>query len=106
MQARKLIEGSTYGPETMRVIGKAFDAAWATINHHFASDGLASEEARVRLAHAVLAVAHEDSRDCEELKDAALQVMALSSGELDANAARLHGLNGRSFDDERLVTDA
>jgi hypothetical protein len=101
MQARKLIAGSTYGPETMRVIGAAFDEAWAAISHHFASDDHASQEARVRLAHAVLAVAHEDSRDTEELKDAALQVMALGSGDLGVNVARLHNLNGRSFDHRR-----
>ena len=29
MKARKLIEGATYGPETLKVIGKAFDDAWS-----------------------------------------------------------------------------
>ena len=31
MKARKLIEGATYGPETLKVIGKAFDDAWSEI---------------------------------------------------------------------------
>jgi hypothetical protein len=84
----------------MKVIAEAFDEAWAAISHHFASDDSASEEARVRLAHAVLAVARQDSRDSDELKDAALQVMALNSGALDANAG-LASPNGRSIGDER-----
>ena len=39
MQARRLIEGSTYGPETLKVIGKAFDDAWAEIAGHFSPPG-------------------------------------------------------------------
>jgi hypothetical protein len=54
---------------------KAFDDAWAEIAHHF--DGHA-EDARARLAHAVLIVTREDSDDPEQLKNDALQVMALA----------------------------
>ena len=74
MKARRLIEGSTYGPETLLVLYKAFDDAWAKIAHHFDER---PEDARVRLAHALLVVAREDSRDPERLKTDALQVMAL-----------------------------
>ena len=31
MKARQLIQGATYGPETLKVIGKAFDDAWSEI---------------------------------------------------------------------------
>ena len=78
MKARKLIEGATYGPETLKVIGKAFDDAWSEIAGHFSLTGLQAQSARLKLAHAVLAVAREDSRDPDELKDAALQVMAMN----------------------------
>jgi hypothetical protein len=78
MKARMLIEGATYGPETLKVIGKAFDDAWSEIAGHFARTGLQAESARLKLAHAVLAVARDDSRDSDELKHAALQVMALN----------------------------
>jgi hypothetical protein len=75
MKARRLIESSAYGPETLEVLYKALDDAWAEIAHHFAEEDRA--RARMRLAHALLAVAREDSKDSEQLKNGALQVMAL-----------------------------
>lgn len=78
MKARQLIEGATYGPETLRVIGKAFDDAWSEIAGHFAHQGPQAQSARLKLAHAVLAVARDDSRDSDELKNAALQIMAMN----------------------------
>jgi len=78
MKARKLIEGATYGPETLKVIGKAFDDAWSEISGHFSNNGLHAQSARLKLAHAVLVVARDDSRDPVELRNAALQVMAMN----------------------------
>jgi hypothetical protein len=78
MKARQLIEGATYGPETLKVIGKAFDDAWSEIAGHFSRDGLQAQSVRLRLAHAVLAVARDDSRDSDEVKNAALQIMAMN----------------------------
>ena len=31
MKARKLIDGSSFGPETVKAMGQAFDQAWAEI---------------------------------------------------------------------------
>ena len=76
MKARRLIESSAYGPETLEVLYKALDDGWAEIASHFAEEDHA--HARMRLAHALLAVGREDSKDPEQLKNAALQVMALS----------------------------
>ena len=59
MKARKLIEGSVE-PETLHVAYSAFDGAWAEIAHRFGGD---PEEARQRLAHAILAVMQPDSTD-------------------------------------------
>ena len=78
MKARQLIEGATYGPETLKVIGKAFDDAWSEIGSHFSPSGLQAQSTRLKLARAVLSVAREDSRDPDELKNAALQVMAMA----------------------------
>jgi hypothetical protein len=75
VKARRLIEASTFEPETLQVVYKAFDDAWAEIAHHFAD---CHEQARMRLAHAVLIVAREDSDDPNRLKNDALQVMALA----------------------------
>ena len=76
MKARNLINSSTYGPVTLKVITKAFDDAWSEIASQFNQTGLQSEAARLKLANAVLSVAKEDSRDANELKNAALQIMA------------------------------
>jgi hypothetical protein len=75
VKARRLIESSIYEPETLQTAFKAFDDAWAEIAHYF--DGHA-DDARARLAHAVLIVTREDSDDPEQLKNDALQVMALA----------------------------
>ena len=50
MKARKLIEGATYGPETLKVIGKAFDDAWSEIAGHFTRNGLQAQSMRLKLA--------------------------------------------------------
>ena len=79
MKARALISGTSYGPEALKLIWQAFDAAWAEISGNF-GDEQSAEAARERLAHAILAVADADSRDAEALKETALQIMALASG--------------------------
>ena len=78
MRVAKILAGCTYGPETLKVIGKAFDDAWADIADHFAGDARRAEAARERLAHAILIAASEDSREPEPIKTLALQIMALS----------------------------
>jgi hypothetical protein len=77
MKAKELIDGATYGPEALRALGKAFDAAWSEIAANFGSDAMDIERARLRLARALLAIAGEDSRDSDVLKRAALERMAL-----------------------------
>jgi hypothetical protein len=77
MKARRLIESSAYGPVTLKVISQAFDEGWSEIAHHFHGDP-SIEDARLRLAHAVLVVAREDINDAEKVKTDALQVMALA----------------------------
>ena len=77
MKARRMIDGASFGPEALKAIGAAFDAAWAEISNHFGSDPSDIEAARLRLAEAMLSVASEDSRDVEALKTGALQAMAM-----------------------------
>ena len=91
MKARKLIEGATFDPPTLAVIGEAFDRAWSDISHHFANGPEQVERARTRLAHAVLAVADGESREPESLKRQALEVMALTYRDrLTADGQRKH----------------
>jgi hypothetical protein len=75
MRARRLLEGTTYSAETLTAIFRAFDEAWGEVAHLFPSD---ADDARERLAHALLIVAKEDSRDARFLKNEALQVFALA----------------------------
>ena len=77
MKAKQLIDGASYGPDALRAIGQAFDAAWAEIAKNFGSDPQDIERARLRLARAMLSIANEDSRDVDVLKHAALEQMAL-----------------------------
>ena len=77
MNAHQLIEGAWYGPEALKAIGQAFDQAWHQIAPNFGDDPIDVEKARIRLAHALLCVADNDSRDVGVLRQAALQRMAL-----------------------------
>jgi len=63
MKARNLLEQFAHGPESLKVLGKAFDDAWLTIAPHFGDDAQAAERARLQLAHAVLALANPRSGD-------------------------------------------
>lgn len=77
VNAHQLIDGAWYGPEALKAIGQAFDAAWLQIAGNFGDDPIDIEKARIRLAHALLSVADDDSRDVGVLRQAALQRMAL-----------------------------
>jgi hypothetical protein len=79
MKANELIRSrsASFGPEALKVIGQAFDEAWAQISPNFGHDTHDIERARLRLAYAMLSVAGEDSRDVQLVKKAALEAMAL-----------------------------
>jgi len=77
IKARQLIDGACFGPDALKAIGAAFDAAWAEICNNFGDDPIDVEKARLRLANALLSIANEESRDVEVMKRAALQRMAL-----------------------------
>src|SRR5262245_37640163 len=73
----QLIDGASYGPEALKVIGQAFDEAWRDIAGNFGDDSPDVERARNRLARAILSIAHDDTRDVGALRRAALERMAL-----------------------------
>ena len=76
MDARELIDGATYGPEALKAIGQAFDAAWSEIAANYGDDPGDIEAGRIRLAHAVLAAVDDRTRDVEALKLAGLARLA------------------------------
>jgi hypothetical protein len=77
MNARKLIDGASFGPDALKATGQAFDAAWQEIASNFGDDPQDVETARMKLANAVLSIADEDACNVEVLKRAALLRMAL-----------------------------
>jgi hypothetical protein len=80
MKARRVIESSSnFDAATLTVLCKAFDAAWAEIESHFEGDDAATEHARLRLAYAVLIVARQGDDDVDQVKNDALQVMAIAA---------------------------
>jgi hypothetical protein len=79
LKARELLDSAAFGPDALKVIGQAFDEAWASIAGNFDESPITVEAARLKLANAVLAEAKANGhRDVETLKDAALQAVALS----------------------------
>jgi hypothetical protein len=75
MRARQLIADSSYGPETLKVLFQAFDEAWKVVEPLTSQDEMAVEAARLKLASIVLTVATRESRDAEQIKNAALILM-------------------------------
>jgi len=80
MEARRLIDGAAFGPEAVKVMGEAFDQAWAEIAGNFGGNPIEIETARLKLAEAMLSVATEASIDVAALKACALQAMATEFG--------------------------
>jgi hypothetical protein len=76
VKARLLIGNRAYGPDTLKVLFKAFDDAWDAVAPDVSSRAEAIEAARLKLANIILSLASEDSNDAERIKDTALQVMA------------------------------
>jgi hypothetical protein len=77
MEAKRLlgrVEGTSFGPEALKVIGLAFDEAWSEIAGNF-GDGAPIEAVRLRLAKAILSAASDSSRDVAALKGAGLEAM-------------------------------
>lgn len=65
---------SAYSPAALKVMGKAFDKAWALIGPAIPEQDV--PVARTLLANAIMAVASDDCHDADQLKQRALIVMA------------------------------
>jgi hypothetical protein len=74
--ARELIAGAPYDAQTLKMIGKAFDEAWAIIARNYRTE-LAAEAGRLKLANIVLSLAADGERDLDKLKDRSVRVMAV-----------------------------
>ena len=74
MRARRIIEGSAFGPEVIRIAVEAFEGAWSQIADRF--DANEHEAARETLAALIISSTRETSRDVHLLRGAGLRAMA------------------------------
>ena len=72
---RPLIDNASFGPETLKAIGEAFDAAWLEISGNYSNVLAERETGRLKLATALLSVAADSMYDPQKLKAAALARM-------------------------------
>jgi hypothetical protein len=82
MEAHRLMEGASYGPDMLKVLYQAFDEAWSTLAPRYGDDQAAIAAARVKLAKIVLALARDDNRDIAGLRNEALQRYESAPGDL------------------------
>jgi len=66
--------GQAYDPETLKVLGRAFDAAWRNVSRHEPA-GEAEDDRRTCLALIILALAREGNRDVAAMKEIAVRYM-------------------------------
>ena len=53
MEAQQLLRGASFGPDTLKAIGQAFDLAWTEIEAAHSATDFAKTSARIKLAKAV-----------------------------------------------------
>ena len=75
-KARALIGAASFDPDTLKMIGQAFDDAWASVAQSYTSP-LAIEAARLKLANIVLSLAADGVRDPAHLCDRACRILAI-----------------------------
>ena len=72
MRVANILAGCTYGPETLKTIGKAFDDAWAEVTPDVSARASAIEAARLSLATIVLSLAKAGHVERDSLRAAAV----------------------------------
>ena len=78
MKVRVLFADASYGPDQLKVLCKAFDAAWDQLAPNVSKRPDAVEAARMRLANIILGLANKGIFDHDQLTNAALVLMAAS----------------------------
>jgi hypothetical protein len=76
-KARQLIGSASFGPEVLKVLFSAFDDAWAHLAPTHSANPLVIEATRLKLANVILSLAQPDSKDADQIKNAALRIMAI-----------------------------
>ena len=73
MKGRALIEDAAFGPEAIKVNGQALDEAWANTAGNYSD--VFREEARLRLASAILSIAKDGNLNVATLKKAGIEAL-------------------------------
>jgi hypothetical protein len=79
MKARRILQESAYGPETVKFMSETLEVAWARIAPTFGEDGEAKEAARQTLARIILSLPIGNPHDVGKLADLTLETMAQRS---------------------------
>jgi len=74
MRARQLIGSAGFPPDALKVIGDAFEDAWAELASHVSSDPTVVDAARLSLAEIVVGIARAGPIDYDRIKTAAVDV--------------------------------
>jgi hypothetical protein len=75
MKAEHLISCAMLNPYKARKLVCAVDEAWASVADNYAADRRAIESFRLELATIMLALAHDDQRDMEDIKTFAIGLL-------------------------------
>lgn len=67
----------TYDAETVKLLGRAFEEAWASIECNFTGE-TRIEAARAELADIVLSFPHREVKDVEQIKASSIQLLRLT----------------------------
>ena len=91
------IPNENYDPETLKMLGRAFDAAWLDIRGGLGD--AAVDERRIRLALIILELARNGQRREQEIKASALDIMRCSQIPVVARFERVRASpsNGRAL---------
>jgi hypothetical protein len=81
---RALLNDAQFDPDTLKLLGRAFDEAWQDIGGNY--DVATAEDRRTRLTLIILELAGNGARDLEDIKFLALQIMRHKERPVSLNA--------------------
>jgi hypothetical protein len=81
-----LIDGTSYDPDTLKLLSRAFDETWQDIGGNYGA--ATAEDRRTRLALIILELAGNGERDLIDLKYMALEIMRHKERPASLNVAR------------------
>ena len=75
MRPPRINEGSSFGPDVLKILSDAFDEAWQAVVGNFSPTEY--DQARDTLAEALMAGVREDSDEVERLRDVGIRAIQL-----------------------------